>query len=435
MAKNLVDSIQMEVRSKQPCRKELDFTVPANAVKSETDKVLREFAYAVSIPGFRQGKAPAGMLKSKYGNDIRQEVERKIVYAAFELAGKDESLDIVTCGIEGEPKLEFDQEFKFTLGADIAPEFELGDYKAIKVKEELEAVTDEQIDERVKTYRAMYGNYAEAEGAAQKDDMLKVSYKSDFPLPEDASPALKRQLEAESTFLWLSDPETIPGCTAALTGAEVGKEYTIKAEYPADYREAALAGKTVNYTVKVEGIQRRVELTDQELAEKARVKTIEEFRDMLRKAMEQENQSKQRSAVIEKVYAEIDKAIPEFELPPSVLASEVQKELQKIARETVKSEEDAEKFKAGLEEHKKAAEEPAKKALRRTFILRKIAKAEEIKLEQGEVDAQLREMSRYYGYKEKEFRDMLEKNGGMDDLQLDILSNKVLNHLADMATK
>lgn len=197
----------------------------------------------------------------------------------------------------------------------------------------------------------MYGNYAEAEGAAQKDDMLKVSYKSDFPLPEDASPALKRQLEAESTFLWLSDPETIPGCTAALTGAEVGKEYTIKAEYPADYREAALAGKTVNYTVKVEGIQRRVELTDQELAEKARVKTIEEFRDMLRKAMEQENQSKQRSAVIEKVYAEIDKAIPEFELPPSVLASEVQKELQKVARETVKSEEDAEKFKAGLEEH------------------------------------------------------------------------------------
>ena len=291
MAKNLVDSIQMEVRSKQPCRKELDFTVPADAVKSETDKVLREFAYAVSIPGFRQGKAPAGMLKSKYGNDIRQEVERKIVYAAFELAGKDGSLDIVTCGIEGEPKLEFDQEFKFTLGADIAPEFELGDYKAIKVKEELEAVTDEQIDERVKTYRAMYGNYAEAEGAAQKDDMLKVSYKSDFPLPEDASPALKRQLEAESTFLWLSDPETIPGCTAALTGAEVGKEYTIKAEYPADYREAALAGKTVNYTVKVEGIQRRVELTDQELAEKARVKTIEEFRDMLRKAMEQENQS------------------------------------------------------------------------------------------------------------------------------------------------
>ena len=109
--------MQMEVRSKQPCRKELDFVVPAETVKSEMDKVLREFAYAISIPGFRQGKAPAAMLKSKYANEIRQELERKIVYAAFELAGKDGSLDIVSCGIEGEPKLEFDKEFKFTLGA------------------------------------------------------------------------------------------------------------------------------------------------------------------------------------------------------------------------------------------------------------------------------------------------------------------------------
>jgi trigger factor len=156
---------------------------------------------------------------------------------------------------------------------------------------------------------------------------------------------------------------------------------------------------------------------------------------MLRKAMEQENKGKQRNAAIDKVYAAIDAAVAEFELPPSVLAGEVQKELQKVAREIVKSEEDAEKFKTGLEEHKKAAEEAAKKALRRTFILRKLAKAEGIKLEENEVDDHLREMSRYYGYKEKEFRSMLEKNGGMDDLQLDILSNKVLNHLADQATK
>ena len=52
-----------------------------------------------------------------------------------------------------------------------------------------------------------------------------------------------------------------------------------------------------------------------------------------------------------------------------------------------------------------------------------------------EVDAQLREMSRYYGYKEKEFRDMLEKNGGMDDLQLDLMNAKVLNLLAEAAVK
>ena len=82
-----------------------------------------------------------------------------------------------------------------------------------------------------------------------------------------------------------------------------------------------------------------------------------------------------------------------------------------------------------------AAEKAAKAALRKTFLLRKIAKLEDVKLDPKEVDAQLREMSRYYGYKEKEFRDMLEKNGGMDDLQLDLMNAKVLNLLAEAAVK
>lgn len=435
MAKKLVDSIQMEVRSVQPCRREFDFTVPAEAIKSETAKTLADFARAVSVPGFRQGKAPLGMLRTKYASDIKEELQRRIIYAAYEMASGDKSLDIVTCGVEGEPALEFDKEFKFTLGADVAPEFELGDYKSIKVELPLDAVTDEQVEERVKFYRTMYGNYVDVDGAAQKDDMLKVSYSSDFPVPEDASAALKRQLTADNTFLWLSEPETIPGCMKALEGAEKGKEYTFDAVYPADYREAALAGKTVKYTVKVEAIQRREALSDEALAEKARVKSIEEFRDMLRKTMEQENEAKRRNEATEAVYRKLSDLVGEFELPPNVLQAEEQKELQKIAREVVKSEEDAEKFKKEIETHKARATEAAKASLRRTFILRKVAKEEKISLEQSEVDSQLRDMSRYYGYKEKDFRAMLEKNGGMDELQLDILNAKVLNHLAEQASK
>ena len=435
MAKKLMDSVQMEVRTPQPCRKVFDFTVPADAVKAETEKTIREFSLAVAIPGFRQGKAPAGLIKSKYSDAIREELQRRIVYAAYEKISGDDSLDIISCGIEGKPEVAFDAEFKFSLGADVAPEFELGDYKSIKVELPLDAVTDEQVEERVKFYRTMYGSYADAEGAAQKEDMLKVSYRSDFELPEDASASLKRQAAAENTFLWLSEPESIPGCVAALTGAEKDKEYTFEASYPADYREPALAGKSVKYTVTVHGIQRRAELNDAELAEKARVKSLDEFRGMLRKAMEQENEAKRRNEAADAVYKKLSELAGDFPLPPNVLQAEIQKELQKIARETVKSEADAETFKTKMEEHRKAAETAAAAALRRTFLLRKVAKAEGIKLENAEVDAQLRDMSRYYGYKEKEFRAMLEKNGGMDDLQLDIMNAKVLNQLVDAATK
>lgn len=435
MANKLVDSIQMEVRSTQPCRKEFDFTVPADVVKSETANTLREIAAQVSLPGFRPGKAPVGLIRSKFENELKEELQRKLIYAAFELAGKDEANDIVTCGLEGKPELKFDEEFKFTIGADVAPEFEVGDYKGIKVEIPVDAVTDEQVEERVNFYRTAYGNYAEVDGPAQAEDMLKVNYKSDFAAPEDASAAVKRQLEAENTFLWLSEPETIPGSIAALTGATKDGEYTFEVTYPADYREAALAGKTMKYTVKVLGIQRRNTLNDEELVEKARVKSIEDFRDMLRTAMEQENAAKNHSEVLDAVYKKLSDMAGEFELPPNVLQAEIQKELQKIARNTVKSEEDAEKFKKEIDAHRAEAEKAARAVLRKSFLLRKIAKLEKISLDQKEVDAQLRDMSRYYGYKEKEFRDMLEKNGGMDDLQLDLLNAKVLNQLAEAAVK
>ena len=73
------------------------------------------------------------------------------------------------------------------------------------------------------------------------------------------------------------------------------------------------------------------------------------------------------------------------------------------------------------------------KALRRTFILRQIAKLENITISREEVDARVKGISGYYGYKEKELRAMLEKSGGMEELQLDILNAKVLEFLADKA--
>jgi FKBP-type peptidyl-prolyl cis-trans isomerase (trigger factor) len=96
----------------------------------------------------------------------------------------------------------------------------------------------------------------------------------------------------------------------------------------------------------------------------------------------------------------------------------------------VKSAEDAEAFKKDTEKHSAAAGEAAKKTLRRTFILRKIAQQEKITVGQEEINAQISNMSRYYGYKPNELRNMLEKTGGMGELELDMMNGKVLEFLA-----
>ena len=76
---------------------------------------------------------------------------------------------------------------------------------------------------------------------------------------------------------------------------------------------------------------------------------------------------------------------------------------------------------------KKAAEAKMKKF----FIFRQIAKQESITVSPEEVDLQIRQMSAYLGYKEKDIRRMLDNNGGYSEIQSDILMGKVIAFIAD----
>ena len=435
MAKaQLSDVMQMEVRNEGACRKEFVFTVPAQAMKTENDRVVSYIAGMVQLPGFRAGKAPVGIVRTKYAAEITDELRNRLVGAAIAKVEADKDLDILSVNFKQAPEIKVDADVNFSFNVNVAPEINLGDYKNIHVEIPAEAVSDDTLNERIETFRTMWGGYADSDAPAKADDMLKVSYTSDFAPGDDASASLKRQVGATDTYLWLSEPEMIPGCIAALTGAEKGKEYSFAATYPADYREAALAGKTVNYKLTVSAIQSRTKLTDEELVERVKAPSLDEFKSTLRKALEQENEGKRLEKAQEAYFEQLSKAAGDFELPPDLLDNETNKELQKLAQ-SIQTKEDADKFKADIDNHKKTAAENAQKSLRRNLILRALAKAENVSVSDEEVAYQMESMSRYYGMKLQDMRNLLNKNGALDELRQDMVNAKVLHERAEAALK
>ena len=434
MAKKI--SIELEIKAPQTCVRDFEFKVTAEQLKTESDRVANAFAGMVQIPGFRAGKAPIALVKTKYAAEIADELRNRIISAAFDMVGEQKDLDVMTLVFK-KPVADIDvnADLEFAFEANVAPEINVGDYKSITVEIPKDAVEESALDERVDFYRSMYGSYAAIEEAAKAEDMLKVDYTSDFVPAEDATASVKRQAAATDSFIWLNEPETMPGVIAALTGAEKGKEYEFASVYPADYREEALAGKTVNYKVTVKDIQRRTKLDDAALLEKLQLKSMDELRNRLREAMESDNEGARRGKAADAVYSRLDEMAGEFELPPALLAEETNKEIQKMAREQVKSEEDANKFKEELDAKRAEAETAAKAALRRTLILRKVAKLEEVTVEDAEMDAQLAMMSYQYGYKAKELKDMMEKNGAIEEFRIDMTNAKTLDKLVGMALK
>ena len=431
----LVDSVKVEFTDPQPCCREAAFTIPADAVKAEKAKVTAYISGVVRLPGFRAGKAPANLVSVKFAGEIKEELRNRIMSAAFAKIEENKEMELLTVGFKTQPDMEKDGDLEFVLNMNIAPEIDLGDYNAISVELPQDAVTEEMIDERLKLYHTMYGSFADVEEPAKADDMLKVNYSGDFELPEDASASLKRRIAADDTFLMLSEPESIPGAIAALTGAEKDKEYSFTANFDENCGEDALKGKSVNYKVKVLAVQRRKELTDAELLEKIKMDSIEELRKVIRQGLERDSEAKRRQDAAEAVFKKLDEAAGDFPMPPALLENENSKELQNIARTVVHSEDDAEKFKKEIDEHKKTAEANAKVALRRRLILAKLAKLENLTVSDAELDDRITGMSYYYGMKPAEMRNALQRNGAIEELRMEMAAEKALEQLVAKVIK
>ena len=206
------------------------------------------------------------------------------------------------------------------------------------------------------------------------------------------------------------------------------------AVFPADWREQGLAGKKVKYTVKVNEVQRKQPVEDDaKLAEKLHVESVEKLHEDLKKSIEFKIENDRKNAAREKVLDLLLAKAGAFDLPKSIVEGETEREFTKLANQLVRSEADVEKFKAEKEKHLETAKAEAEKSLRRFFVIRKIAEAEKIEVSKNEFDAQIKSMSSYFGYKEKDVVKAIRRNGAIGEIHADLLTGKVLDFIVDKA--
>ena len=96
MAKKLSEVIKLEIKESGVCTKEFAVAIDAETAKSEQNKVVSYIAGVASMPGFRPGKAPMGMVSKKYAAEINEELRNRFVGAAVEKIESDETLDLLS---------------------------------------------------------------------------------------------------------------------------------------------------------------------------------------------------------------------------------------------------------------------------------------------------------------------------------------------------
>ena len=412
------------------CKYEFEITVPLDKIQAETDRIVANIQKRANLPGFRPGKAPASLIRSRFQAEIRQDVLESILPKAFRAKAEEDHLEVVgTPNVtdvhfhDGEP-LRFKAEFE------VAPTVDLKEYRDLPIPYNEKPVTDADIAERIDSIRNQKAEFVNEDPRPLADgDFAVVSLKSIGGL--DGPP-----IENNEMVLHLGDAETMPEFTENLRGMSPEEEKEFDVTYPEDYAQDRIAGKTVKFKVTVKAVRRKElpELNDEFARDLGDYQNLDELREAIRKAITGENQyAAQQEAKVKLVDELVNNH--DFPIPEAFIERQIQAQVEGYLREIAGRGVDPNTLKLDWEQIKKSQREKAIRDVKGSLLLEKVANTEAIHTTNDEVDREIQRFARQEREPAAAVRMKFEKDGTLGRIASRIRTEKTLNFLFEHARK
>ncbi len=362
-------------------------SITLKTLEEKFDKVIKKIAKSAKIDGFRKGKVPSQVIKTRYKEQVEQDAQQEAIQDLLDSALKE--LGIAPNELIGSPVIaKFDKQdskIELEIKVSITPTFSLEKVQDYVPEVKLKAITQAQIDERIAEIaknRAPLSEVAE-DRALQKDDTANIDFEG-F-IDDKAFEGGK----GENFNLLIGSNQFIPGFEDALIGMKKGEKRGIKVTFPADYQAAHLAGKEARFDVTLHKILQKDETKINDAFAKSVVgeeATLTTFKDMIKEQLEIEQKNELynkelKTALIESLLKSIT-----FDLPELI----VEQEMDILFRNSLSQlkPEEFENLKNNKDEARKQREEKrdeARKSVQITFIMDALAKQYNIVVSDNEV--------------------------------------------------
>ena len=424
--------MNITVEDVAPCKKRLKIEVPANRVKQAYDRVADDFQREARIPGFRPGHAPRTVVVKKYHKDIESEAQRTLVPEAYQEAIAEKKLRVVSQPSIEDLKYQAGLSLSFSTVVELVPDFKLPNYKGLVIKKQDTAVTDEEVEKALTSLAEQRATFEDAsDRPLAMDDFAVVSYtgKLDGQLLSEVAPEAKNLAQNPNFWLWMKPEGFLPKFAEQVVGMKKGETRTVDVEFPADFPQASLAGKKVQYDVELKEIKvKNAPPLDDAFAQELAKMDLAELKKRVRENMEQEKKSRsageQRTEIIQKLISAV-----EFELPPSAVDEETHATVYDIV-----SENQARGVPSNLLEEKKDeiftnAAKAAKESVKFKFIAAQIAETEKLEVTNEQIGQHLAFLAQREGITLEKMVDRVRKNNAFGVIRQQLLRQMVLDFL------
>src|SRR4051794_3875668 len=283
------------------------------------------------LPGFRKGKVPATVVRQRFAEDIKTEVVEHLIPRYFRQETEKQGLHPVSQPRVTDLHLHDGEPLKFKASFEILPDFEVQGYQDIKVERPEVAVSDEEIEKTLAQLREQNASYTTIEDRPIQDgDFAQVAFKG-TPQGEGEG---QQPVSMDDVMVEVGGANTIPEFTENLRGAKTGDERTFVVKYADDFSDQRLAGKSFDYSVKVNSVKQKhlPELND-DFAKGlgAEFTSIDDVKKRIREGMEGEKKHQAEHEAKDKLVDELVKRNP-IEVPEAMVEHQIDARLERGLR-------------------------------------------------------------------------------------------------------
>ncbi|MCW8917707.1 MAG: trigger factor [Gammaproteobacteria bacterium] len=379
--------MQVSVETTDGLERRMTVELPVERIDGEVQNRLQRASRNVRIKGFRPGKVPLKVVAQQYGKQIRDEVVGELIQASyFEAVGQQSLRPAGVPAIEpvvNEPG----KALQYTATFEVMPEVTLADVAGVKLEKRVAEISEADLDKMMETLRKQRAAWEKVERAAAEGDRLNIDFKGTIDGEAFAGNS------GEAVPVTLGSNRMIEGFEAGLVGAKAGDELTLNLQFPEEYAHKEVAGKPVQFTVKVNSVEEsRLPELDEEFAKSFGIGdgSLDALRQEVRQNMERE----MRQALTEGNKQVVMNKL--LELNPITVPQALVREEAEALRQQMQQQLYRPQDKSGIELDVEMFREQAQRRIALGLILSELIRSKELKADTEKVRARVEELASTY---------------------------------------
>lgn len=379
--------MQVSVEETGSLERRLNVAVPQERIEKEVQNRLQRLSRTAKVKGFRPGKVPMKVVAQQYGKQVRDEVVSEVIQATYFEAVNQEKLQ--PAGMPTiEPKMmEPGKDLEYTATIEVMPTVALAEVAGAKLEKAVAEVTDEDLDKMMDNLRQQRAGWKEVKRKAKKGDRLNIDFTGTIE-GEDFSGN-----KGENVPVTIGSGRMIEGFEKGLTGAKTGDELTLDLQFPEDYAHKDVAGKPVQFQVKVNKVEGpELPEIDEEFAKSFGIgdgspeSLRQEVRQNMEREMKQAIAARNKQTVMDKL-VELNK----IEVPAALVDQEAENLKRQMTQQMYTPE-----GKSGVDLDTSMFKEQAERRVTLGLLLSELIKSKDIKVSDEQLRAKVEEIASTY---------------------------------------